>query len=375
MSDLKLKVVDGVYHVHGTFMGQRVRKSLKVPKGPGMKALAEAEVRDIKKEIMEGVSRGPVAHGKTMVDVWYGYMEWRKSQGRLQHQQEREMMNQMDWWGTTAVAKVTTSKIMEWVKEQRVKPGTTKRRLNDLSAALNLAKSMGWIRDVPEIPRPKVDDARDRYLNIEQIDQLWADFEKEKVGVNLGLLVDAGPRLSEAVAVRWADVDLKAGEVTIRRKVNGKPRTRSIKLSDRLWVALEWAKEQGWKVPFGNAAGEPFKDRWEVQDYVTKALDGWLEKYGIDDFRLHDLRHTFAFQAGHHGVDLGDLMVLMGHTNISMTMRYRGFIKSRAQVVIGGFGKSGQEIGRKLTSEVVAEGRNSTSERGELVENDDESMI
>jgi len=173
------------------------------------------------------------------------------------------------------------------------------------------------------------------------------------VQVNLGLMVDAGPRLSEAIEVRWPDVDLKVGELTIRKKVNGEPRTRVIKLSPRLWKALKWAKEQKWKVPFGDEKGEPLRDRWQVQDHVTKALNVWLEKKGIVDFRLHDLRHTFAYQCGYHGIDLGDLMALMGDSNIAMTMRYRGFIKSRASVVVGSFGVFLPEIGKNLTDASV----------------------
>jgi integrase len=66
-------------------------------------------------------------------------------------------------------------------------------------------------------------------------------------------------------------------------------------------------------------------------------LRRWTTEVGIDDFRVHDLRHTFAWQCAFHGCDLGELQMLMGHANIAMTMRYRGFIMSKAKGVINEF--------------------------------------
>ena len=39
-------------------------------------------------------------------------------------------------------------------------------------------------------------------------------------------------------------------------------------------------------------------------------------------FRLYDLRHTFGSRSAMAGVDLASLKELMGHSNISITMRY-----------------------------------------------------
>ena len=43
---------------------------------------------------------------------------------------------------------------------------------------------------------------------------------------------------------------------------------------------------------------------------------------GIEDVRLHDLRHTVASQAAMNGVPLPVVARLLGHSNVRMTMRY-----------------------------------------------------
>ena len=47
-----------------------------------------------------------------------------------------------------------------------------------------------------------------------------------------------------------------------------------------------------------------------------------VARAGIEDFRFHDLRHTFGSHLVMEGVDLRTVQQLMGHKDVKMTMRY-----------------------------------------------------
>jgi integrase len=55
---------------------------------------------------------------------------------------------------------------------------------------------------------------------------------------------------------------------------------------------------------------------------IRKGFVAALKRAGITDFRIHDLRHTFASHYMMRGGSLGALQKILGHKDIEMTMRY-----------------------------------------------------
>jgi hypothetical protein len=51
-------------------------------------------------------------------------------------------------------------------------------------------------------------------------------------------------------------------------------------------------------------------------------FDKTVLKAGLEDFRFHDLRHTFATRLVQNGVDLYKVKELLGHKTLAVTMRY-----------------------------------------------------
>lgn len=79
------------------------------------------------------------------------------------------------------------------------------------------------------------------------------------------------------------------------------------------FLALFEKREGEYVFPGRN--GQPPKD-------IRTGFSTALKKVGIEDFRFHDLRHTFGSHLVMQGVNLRTVQQLMGHKDIKMTMRY-----------------------------------------------------
>ncbi len=153
------------------------------------------------------------------------------------------------------------------------------------------------------------------------------------------LIALRGLRRGEAAGLRWSDVDLDAGTLTVAqqriaygRTVHvGSPKTaasrRTIAL-DRVTVRLLRGHRRRQQAE-RDAAG----DRWHDSGYVFTAPDGsplhpdWLTRRfrrlvtlsGLPPIRLHDLRHGAASLALAAGADLKTAQALLGHASIVLT--------------------------------------------------------
>jgi integrase/recombinase XerC len=118
-----------------------------------------------------------------------------------------------------------------------------------------------------------------------------------------GLMACSGLRISEALALRNADVDLRSGVLTIRQSKFGK--SRLVPLHSSAVVALaRYRAQRGSHVhttaetPFfvstrGRLLGQPVSDRQAHRtfDQLLQQL-GWIDRGGHGAPRVHDLRHN-----------------------------------------------------------------------------------
>lgn len=79
----------------------------------------------------------------------------------------------------------------------------------------------------------------------------------------------------------------------------------------------EWRKQY----PRNSGYVFPGKDGNRL-DNVKKSWDGVLKLAGIEGFRWHDLRHTFASKLVMAGAPLNTVRDLLGHSDLAMTLRY-----------------------------------------------------
>jgi Phage integrase family len=158
--------------------------------------------------------------------------------------------------------------------------------------------------------------------------------------------LDTGMRQGEMLALRFKDIDLARGLITLRGETTKSRRTRLVPVATaRLRAVLEWLQvdADGEKKPadalvFSDEAGEPvgrFRTAWVTA--VLKAHDvapvwksynwtaltqEWLAEFRRIDLRWHDLRHEYASRLVEKGVPLAQVRDLLGHASITTTERY-----------------------------------------------------
>jgi site-specific recombinase XerD len=90
-----------------------------------------------------------------------------------------------------------------------------------------------------------------------------------------------------------------------------------VPLSASLEAALKRIRHLRSKLVFCNENGSALKI-----DQLHERLWGACRRAGIREIRWHDLRHTFASHLAMRGVHIPQIQQWMGHSTITMTMRY-----------------------------------------------------
>jgi integrase len=254
--------------------------------------------------------------------------------------------------GRLFVREIDGNAISRWYENltgvRELSPGTALRHFNVMHHMMNKAATL-WSKDTGidrnpadqvEVRRP--DDQRDRYLSEDELRRLKTaldekiyrrgtkDFNKTACRLRMIVLiaVTTGMRASEIFGLRWSDVMYNEGLLAVRAKLKG-GKMRYVPMLPELADELRryMAKPTKDNVRFianhdSDRIFPPKADAKGERQRVEGSFEDLLDRAGIENFRFHDLRHTFASWYMMNGGDLYELAKILGHSNIKMTERY-----------------------------------------------------
>ena len=328
---LKVTKKNNVLWITGRMFGHHIRRSTRLP--VGYEREAEKMRMDIEADIIEG-RFGSKPKTKTFSEACDAYLKFKQAEQRLSLDTNRKVERFRSIFGDTTISDMTPQMITDVTLDEFVglKANSIRRYLNILSAILRHA-ARTWEFTPPAIIRPNVDDARDDHFTAEQANMFmaWVTEKHPHYFPHFTILIDCGVRLNEML--RLTKADFRDDYVNVKKPAKGgKTKMRQIPMSSQVRSIYTLLADEGSAVR--KPTGDAFPDSNTASNYLGKVLRTGCAELGLPVLRVHDLRHTFAFLAAQAGADIGDLQILMGHDDISQTMRYRGFVPSRAKAAL-----------------------------------------
>ncbi len=233
-------------------------------------------------------------------------------------------------FGKMDIDQIGTKDIDKFVAEHKrtgARANTIRNYLRVLRRILSLACEYSLLNRVPKIH--KVQDDEDekedfKFLDFHQTERLLEAARAEPEWWTMILLaLKTGMRQGEILALRWAHVDLDRGVINVRRSVwegtEKRPKSkkpRDIPISAVRDALIQHRHDRGPYV-FCDADGKQF-----TKQECRRPLARALARAGLPHFGWHSFRHTFASHLVMKGVPLPAIQKLLGHSTITVTMRY-----------------------------------------------------
>lgn len=227
--------------------------------------------------------------------------------------------------GKAQVSVVTRADIAKLHHDLRFAAVQANRCLQFLSKAFNLAEVWGLrpdgsnpCRHVQKYPETK----RERYLSKPELAKLGEvlrqceiDGIESQAAINaIRLLIFTGCRLGEIMTLKWDYVDLEHGALNLPDSKTGAKTVHIGGPAVEVLKQIERLPDNPWVIT-GTLPGAHLTDLQPPWQRIRK-------RAGIEDVRIHDLRHTFASVAVANGQGLPMIGKLLGHTQVQTTARY-----------------------------------------------------
>jgi integrase len=350
--------------------GERKRHRLVIP---GTKKNAEAYERKFMLAVATGEWREPTDDTVgTYLDKWLRDVASRRMKpASIDMTAEKIKRYVRPHLGQRRLDKLTLPDVREWhgkLLDLGLSVATVRRVHGILRSALEQAVDDRILREnpaaragktLPKATRPKV-----KALDPEQAAKFLDATLCDRHAALWLFMLETGVRPGEALALRWAEVDLKAGNVTIARSLTWRPKgdyvftttktdkTRPLPLSkalvaalrehrrvqaeERLKVGPAWVDED---LVFPTETGTPHRR----ENLTKRHLKPILKAAGLpEDISLYALRHSCATMLMSEGINPKIVAERLGHSNVALTLNTYSHVTPTMQE------KASEALGRLL---------------------------
>jgi integrase len=299
-------------------------------------------------EILRGIYKQPVKI--SLGEFGERYMEHAKANKRSWLRDEQMLKHLCEFFGKeTPLSEVAPVQIEGYKiqRQRKIADSTVNRELALLKRMFNLA--IRWdlysgLNPVRKVKFFREFNNRLRILSPEEEEKLLPNAIPYLQDL-IRFALNTGLRVGEIFSLRWSHVDLQRGILAV---FASKTQTiREVPINSETRKVLEaWKlnKKNNEDVFYNPQTGKPFVD-------LKTGFALACEKSGISDVTWHTLRHTFASRLVNRGVDIVTVKELLGHSSISVTMRYAHTnIESKRAAVekLDGFGDNLVTVGPKM---------------------------
>lgn len=292
------------------------------------------QARETAKELAIKASTGkdPAAENKAqksspiMADLARDYIELYalKEKSAKSVKEDKAMLKNhiLKEFSSKKVAEVTSRDIQVLRGKLDDRRVISNRILSLLQKMFNLAIQWEWRTDNPVSGVQKhKEHKRTRWLQEEELKRLTEvldDYPNQAMSNIIRLLLLTGARKHEILEATWDQFDLEKGVWTKIAHATKQRKMEHCPLSPTTLKILRAMQSTKTDSPYlfpGRVQGQPLKE-------IKKGWATIRDKAGLKDFRIHDLRHTYASHLVSSGLSLSIVGKLLGHTQASTTQRY-----------------------------------------------------
>lgn len=234
----------------------------------------------------------------------------------------------LPFWGDKHVADITKQACGVYRNRRRRAPGTIRRELGTLRAALNFAVEEKRLTVAPTVALPDKPEGKDRWLTRSEAAKLLSVARTGRADTRLYLPLFiviglyTGARKAAILSLRWPQVDLQAGRIDFRTpgEVKTNKRKARIPIPRPLLTMLRLARQRG--SDLGYVVHDKGRRIIDIGDSRNGSFGRACTKAGLAGVSPHTLRHTCGTWLAQRGVDLWDIAGWLGQSHTTTVELY-----------------------------------------------------